>query len=267
MLSLCKCRTRSGIPKAPSAPAPAGLPSSGGYEEAGGGGGALPSALCGLPAPRRSALRPGPRRSGPPGRCAPHFPGCGDRGGCLRTALAQELPGEVTRPRCSPAALARRQEGPRRRRSADRASFHTAGRTRALSGCQWQGFVTSGARGPRPGPHSPSAGSSPPWEAEAVWEKAIVSTPWVLQVETPWAAQVAVPVPSSLVSSDAGQGAGQGQAGSCWWDADGHLEGQRPRAGLPGTRLSTNAHANGRKDQPVPGGPMAAGRLSAPSPV
>lgn len=54
-----------------------------------------------FPHPGARLSDPG-RRSGPPRRCAPHFPGRGEGGGRLSTVLAQELPGEVTGSRCSP---------------------------------------------------------------------------------------------------------------------------------------------------------------------
>lgn len=96
---LCKCCTRSGVSKAPSAPARDGYSPALGDVRGGGGCYCLPPAA--FPHPGARLSDPG-RRSGPPRRCAPHFPGRGEGGGRLSTVLAQELPGEVTGSRCSP---------------------------------------------------------------------------------------------------------------------------------------------------------------------
>lgn len=164
-----------------------------------------------------------------------------------------------------PGALPWQQEGPQLRRPGDRGSFHTAGWTRMLLGCQRQGFVTGGGRRVVAGAPLASAGSSPLSKAEAVMEEVLISIPWVLQVETLWVAQVAVPVPSSPVSSVAGWGAGRGQAGS---SRGVQMTTWRAR-GWPAWDLTV--HRCLWKDQSVPGGPtrggFGAGRWSAPSPV
>lgn len=230
---LCKCRTQSGVSKAPSAPSLAGpLPALGCVR--GVGRGVLLSAPRGLPAPRRSALRPGPRRSGPPRRCAPHFPRHGDGGGRLSPVLAQELPREVTGSRCSPwpspLPLPRRQEGPRRRRPGNRGSFHTTGRTCALLGCWWQRSVTSGGQRAT----LASAGSSLLSEAEAVTRRRSSQPGGCCRLEPPGLPRWLSPAGSAPLLGGEGRG-GQAPAAPPPCSAAGHLEGQRPRAGLPGT--------------------------------